>query len=1040
MRFINEQEIYPRFPWSIVATAPDPPSLANLVQWLAIDSVDSFLVKEGFTGTGDDSGSVGDSNFNTRWTRTVSPNPPSSEVIDSGWYKMNFAVPTTQEQRLFLDHNIPNLPGVSEDFAFGATVNVSNVTDPNPYGPYFLMLFSVGGTNYQLGWLQSGNEVLGLTYYNGSNYVLIETNRDGGQWDFLVRRTGSTLTFSINGDTKWTTTNTGAVGYVSYWPSNRGNSGGGTVAAGADIWFTDVVANDNANGDGTGVDMYYDISLWSDKTVNENDSIQATVGVQPSFDGTDVIYDSSDYTAAGFSLSAGFSFVEQFNISKPAGTLIIKGDSNTYLGMDSNGYLIGYAGSTITNSFDYSNTPGVYTFTHGASSTFTTFDFDFTTLTLPDTINDRSGSGSRIKCDETLANGGTRYEVPPWWVDGGQGREVWYWMVQSGALSSYGTKDFSFSVEAFTENIANLTQKGYGGVDMFIILGMSDGSSVAVGKRHNNTSNFWGDYYRFNLGTLQLIQGGEFDIDTTFELRRNGNNLEAWYGGVLKGTGSTSASATIDYVYLHIANTGGWALYDLPGNTWYATWRNFTAKDEFGQPLAVENQFNVSKLYKDGVEIASGDAGTNTLGSMQTMSNGLVGTKQGSLVYDYPLTVSEVIQATDSLEYGTTPPDPAANLIQWFAPDSINQIELNDDFSTLDLTKWVQNEPAGGTNSIESGKLKLYRTGNSNYEYNWVQTGYPEKQMEYSGDFDITMPFEGLLQNDYFLASIGIVMDGKAYAAAMAYESTWGLNNGPAALKNVTWVYDTSQGYAPSGSFGLSLSGTTLSFLYNDVVFDTDTVAGTLDRVNIQLEGRNNSGDIQMYVDNISGTDANGDPLIIGIEDWSDKSGEANDLTQSTIAYRPKYVLNGANSYSVARFDATDTMASSLALPQPFTLHATVKLTTPGTTQVLMGDSNAGIRMNSSGHIEAYAGSIITDSVDYSGSWVTISMTADGTNSNLYINGSKVATGDIGAGNISAVSLIAATLEADVAEARAYDAAQNATTVASIASDLSIYL
>ena len=381
---------------------------------------------------------------------------------------------------------------------------------------------------------------------------------------------------------------------------------------------------------------YSPIDVWTDQTTPQENAVQATSSAQPAKVNPIVStyagarYDGSDDTMVSpLSLPLPWTLVIAGKFpTKPSSPTYILGNSTGGIRLNTDGTVsVVLSGSAATGTTDITQ-----------SIIDIIYDFDFKTLTLPDTIDDRSGEGTRIKCDETLANGGTRYEVPPWYADGGQGRNMWYWMVQSGALTSYGTKDFSFSVEALTEGIADLTQKGYGGVDMLMLVVMSDGSNVSIGKRHNNSgSNFRGDYYRFNSGTFQLIQSGEFDTDTTFELRRNGNSLEAWYGGVLKGTGATSAGATIDYVYLNISNGGGWALSDLPGNTWYGTWRNFLAKDENGDQLTSEGtgpaewtniQATVSaayaaNIYLKGVSEASGTVAAGTLPSITVIEAGL---------------------------------------------------------------------------------------------------------------------------------------------------------------------------------------------------------------------------------------------------------------------------------------------------------------------------------------------------------------------------------------------------------------------------------
>ncbi len=222
-----------------------PTSCEELVGW---------PVSDDFSGTGCNSGFIGDLNNSLRFTRSTTTNFLITEAITGGKYTASILSRAVRSE----DITYASTVSVSGDFTVKADIVVSNISAPGPLlGPAVYLWLWSGTTQYILGWLQNAN-AFGLAHYNGSSWIQDETNYTGGSWTFEIRRVGSTLTFYINGVSKGTASQSGVFTSFRFGAGN-GGGGGGNLAS-VDATLDNFVVNDNSNGDGTGGDIFTDIS------------------------------------------------------------------------------------------------------------------------------------------------------------------------------------------------------------------------------------------------------------------------------------------------------------------------------------------------------------------------------------------------------------------------------------------------------------------------------------------------------------------------------------------------------------------------------------------------------------------------------------------------------------------------------------------------------------------------------------------------------------------------------------------------------------
>lgn len=141
-------------------------------------------------------------------------------------------------------------------------------------------------------------------------------------------------------------------------------------------------------------------------------------------------------------------------------------------------------------------------------------------------------------------------------------------------------------------------------------------------------------------------------------------------------------------------------------------------------------------------------------------------------------------------------------------------------------------------------------------------------------------------------------------------------------------------------------------------------------------------------------------PANLGIFGFlPDISGNENDaISVGEPTYRtiePKIVLNGSGQY----------LTGTLAQAQIFTVYMVADISADTVAQTFFGDVNAYLQLNSSEHFLANAGSTLTDANNRSGAKHVFSAEFSNTTGKLYLDGTMVASGTIGAGALAAFGI-----------------------------------
>lgn len=146
---------------------------------------------------------------------------------------------------------------------------------------------------------------------------------------------------------------------------------------------------------------------------------------------------------------------------------------------------------------------------------------------------------------------------------------------------------------------------------------------------------------------------------------------------------------------------------------------------------------------------------------------------------------------------------------------------------------------------------------------------------------------------------------------------------------------------------------------------------------------------------------------------WDDLSGASRHLLQSTGANQPTYQTNELNSNPVVRFDGSnDTLATNAftAEAQPHTIFSVVRFASIAASSYIFdgigtADRHALFYFTGSSQMEQYAGSSITGGAPSVGTGLIFSSVFNGASSELFKNGTSVATGDCGGNLITGLTL-----------------------------------
>lgn len=189
---------------------------------------------------------------------------------------------------------------------------------------------------------------------------------------------------------------------------------------------------------------------------------------------------------------------------------------------------------------------------------------------------------------------------------------------------------------------------------------------------------------------------------------------------------------------------------------------------------------------------------------------------------------------------------------------------------------------------------------------------------------------------------------------------------------------------------------------------------------------------------------ADGD-AIAGV---TDKSGQANHLTQGTAGNRPLYKVNRINGWPTALFDNTNDFLSRTtytggAISQPDTLFLVVKVATTASFQEPMdGITARQILYDADGtHWGMYAGSTWTSSIAYSTGTTMVAVGVfNGASSHLYRDGGAGEVMQPGSGTINGIRFgmggDAVPLNGEVGQGLIYTGALTAAQINSVGSYL----
>lgn len=143
------------------------------------------------------------------------------------------------------------------------------------------------------------------------------------------------------------------------------------------------------------------------------------------------------------------------------------------------------------------------------------------------------------------------------------------------------------------------------------------------------------------------------------------------------------------------------------------------------------------------------------------------------------------------------------------------------------------------------------------------------------------------------------------------------------------------------------------------------------------------------------------------------QEGAFPNLAQATSGNKPKYKSGAANGQPALLFDGTNDFmqtSSFAAESQPITVFVVAKRNASGSDNYLLdgiGVSNRLVveHIGSTGKLEANAGSSITSFADFGTDWFVAQVVFDGASSKIWINDLPAASGNVGAGTLTGITL-----------------------------------
>lgn len=137
-----------------------------------------------------------------------------------------------------------------------------------------------------------------------------------------------------------------------------------------------------------------------------------------------------------------------------------------------------------------------------------------------------------------------------------------------------------------------------------------------------------------------------------------------------------------------------------------------------------------------------------------------------------------------------------------------------------------------------------------------------------------------------------------------------------------------------------------------------------------------------------------------------DSASALKHASQALAANQGTYNTSGPNGHaSIAMDAANDVYTTELSITQGFTIHAVAKVTSSAAIKKLISDASYWLGINASNFVAMNLGSDIPANSDISGEWHVITYIANGASSSIRVDGSEVASGNVGESGLTNIKL-----------------------------------
>lgn len=137
------------------------------------------------------------------------------------------------------------------------------------------------------------------------------------------------------------------------------------------------------------------------------------------------------------------------------------------------------------------------------------------------------------------------------------------------------------------------------------------------------------------------------------------------------------------------------------------------------------------------------------------------------------------------------------------------------------------------------------------------------------------------------------------------------------------------------------------------------------------------------------------------VSQWNDRSGNGKHATQITPGNRPVVTTGALNGKDVITFAVDDFLASALGISQPATVFIVFKTTATGIYSPLVSSADAAARaetlLTDQDEFGGHAGATVSGGTLASGTYYQQANVINGASSEVFVDGTSEASGDMGA-------------------------------------------